>query len=216
MASRPIHPLVIAHRGLHTCAAENSLAALKAGMACADGFETDIVRSADGILVLSHDPDAPDGRPISAVDYRELQALWRCSGGELASLEELLVVARPGSFACLELKAAGLGAEVFKRAAPVLGRRLRILSFEPAYLAGVPLAYRWLNIRGADEVPSRIGDWSGLCARSDAYPFSLEMPERAAWRVGARDVPRLLADRVRWLITDEVASVHAAREALTR
>jgi glycerophosphoryl diester phosphodiesterase len=183
MTMPPIRPLVIAHRGLHTSDPENSLAALRAGMACADGFETDIFATADGVLVLSHDPDAPDGRPINMVGYSELRALWQHAGNELASLEELLAAAVPGSFACLELKAPGLGVEVFKLAAPIFGKRLRISSFEPAYLAGVPLAHRWLNVRGTNEVPNRVGNWAGLCARADAYPLNLPVPERAAWRV---------------------------------
>jgi hypothetical protein len=210
MTVSPARPLVIAHRGAHASAPENSLAALTAATAVADGFETDIVRTADGILVLSHDRTAPDGRLIAAVDYRELQGLWRRSGAELASLEELLANSINGCFACLELKEAGLGAEVFERAAPIFGTELRILSFEPAYLEGVPLAYRWLNIRGAQEVPIRVGSFTGLCARADAYPIECAVPERAAWRVEAHNVPLLLADRVRYLITDDPIGVRAA------
>jgi glycerophosphoryl diester phosphodiesterase len=216
MAAKTAKPLIIAHRGVHTRERENSLAALEAAIAQSDGFETDLWRTADGVLVLAHDREAPDGWAIPATGYRELNALYRQAGLELATLEQLLAIADPAAWACLELKAAGLGAEVFRRAWPIFGTRLRILSFEPAWFADVPEVYRWLNIRGSSEIPSRLAGFVGLNARADAYPFELTVPERAAWRVAPDQLPVLLADRVRYLITDDPDGVRQALERLTR
>lgn len=47
---------IIAHRGVHTNAPENSLAAIQAALAAKiDGIETDLRTTADGAAVLSHD-----------------------------------------------------------------------------------------------------------------------------------------------------------------
>jgi len=216
MATRPARPLIIAHRGVHACERENSLAALEAAIAQTDGFETDLWRTADGTLVLAHDREAPDGRAIPTTGYHDLDAAYRRAGQKLATLDQLLAIADPAAWACLELKAAGLAAEVFRSAWPIFGTRLRILSFEPAWFAGVPEAYCWLNIRDASEIPGQRAGFVGLNARADAYPLGLAVPERAAWRVAPDQLPALLADRVRYLITDDPDPVRQALDRLTR
>ena len=68
-------PLVIAHRGASARAPENTLAAF--GLAAelgADWVELDVRTSADGALVLHHDPVLPDGRVVAEVPAAELPA----------------------------------------------------------------------------------------------------------------------------------------------
>lgn len=61
----PPAPLLYGHRGASADAPENTLAAFALARAQeADGVELDVRRSADGDLVLHHDPVLPDGRVI--------------------------------------------------------------------------------------------------------------------------------------------------------
>lgn len=65
---------VLAHRGVTTSARENTAAAFAAAVdAGADGFETDVRRTKDGVLVLYHDRHLPDGRPLADLAYAELR-----------------------------------------------------------------------------------------------------------------------------------------------
>lgn len=68
---------LLAHRGLCQAAAENTLAAFEAAArAGADGIETDVRRTADGVLVLVHDRHLPGGRPVAQATLAEVvQAL---------------------------------------------------------------------------------------------------------------------------------------------
>lgn len=53
-------PRILAHRGASRVARENTIDAfVRAGALGADGVELDIHRSADGVLVVHHDADAP-------------------------------------------------------------------------------------------------------------------------------------------------------------
>jgi len=172
----------------------------------ADGFETDIRQTADGILVLSHDPAAPDGALIAQETFRGLADAFRVQGG-LARLQELLEGVNSALFADFELKVAGLGPRVLKLAEPVFGERLRLSSFEREHLDGVPPELRWLIVHGASEVPANLSGFAGLAARADAYPLDLGDAELAAWQVTPQNTPSLVVDGVRLLISDEPAQV---------
>jgi glycerophosphoryl diester phosphodiesterase len=65
---------VLAHRGVTTSARENTAAAFAAAQELGvDGFETDVRRTKDGALVLYHDRNLPDGRPLADLAYAELK-----------------------------------------------------------------------------------------------------------------------------------------------
>ena len=82
------HMLILAHRGLHHDAAENTVAAFdKAITTGVDGIETDVRISSDGELVLFHDPCAPDGSPVDLLTRSELGQIC---GYEVPSLPEVL------------------------------------------------------------------------------------------------------------------------------
>lgn len=68
-------PLVLAHRGARRRAAENTLEAFAVARTLgADGVELDVRRTADGVLVLHHDPAPPDGPVLATVTHAEVTA----------------------------------------------------------------------------------------------------------------------------------------------
>lgn len=68
-------PLVIAHRGASAAFPENTIEAFHGAFALgADWVELDVWSAADGSLVIRHDSDLPDGRPIGSVGAADLPA----------------------------------------------------------------------------------------------------------------------------------------------
>jgi glycerophosphoryl diester phosphodiesterase len=67
-------PLVVAHRGASAAHPPgNTVEAFAAAVALgADWVELDVRLTADGVLVVHHDPDLPDGRTIAALAAAEL------------------------------------------------------------------------------------------------------------------------------------------------
>ena len=66
---------VIAHRGASRAERENTLAAFRrAGEMGADAVELDVRRTADGVLVVHHNPGLDDGRVIATMQHGELPA----------------------------------------------------------------------------------------------------------------------------------------------
>lgn len=131
--------LVLAHRGLPGPGRpENTVAAVQAALvAGADGVEVDLRLTADGVLVLSHDPDLGrlTGVPLAVADNR-----WRClletageAGVALARVEDVLVAAA-GRRVVLEVKAPPPGPEAAARTALALAAVLRDLR-----RAGLPM-----------------------------------------------------------------------------
>jgi len=80
---------VIGHRGWPTRFPDNTLSGLQAGATVADAIEVDVRRSADGKLVLSHDPDLA-GYPVSAHNWAFLGDLDLGGGHHPALLDEAL------------------------------------------------------------------------------------------------------------------------------
>ena len=115
----------LAHRGASAYAPENTLASFyKAVDLGADGIETDLRRTKDGVIILFHDGDLRDktGVPGKPSDYTwaELQNMdagaWfspQYKGERLVSLEELIYsFGRKDLIFALELKEPGLEEEV--------------------------------------------------------------------------------------------------------
>ncbi len=109
----PPTPLVIAHRGASHAHPENTLEAF-AGAANfgADWVELDVRRSADGVLIVHHDPEVPDGRAIVATLAPDLP-------GTVPTLSEALAVCA----------AHGLGVNIEIKSDP------REPGFDPSYAA---------------------------------------------------------------------------------
>lgn len=108
-------PRVLAHRGLVTadaaedCVVENSALAVAAAEITGCGYvESDCHLTADGTVVLLHDPDltrvAGDPRPVAEVTERELAAMFEDRGGLLTLADAL--ASFPGLRFNLDVKAA--------------------------------------------------------------------------------------------------------------
>ncbi|HSW41822.1 MAG TPA: glycerophosphodiester phosphodiesterase [Patescibacteria group bacterium] len=146
--------LLLAHRGDHRRAPENTLAAFAAALAIpgVDGLELDVRASADGIAVVIHDAS------LARVQGRRVRAS-RLTAAELAALgvprlAEVLGTCPPQAFLNVELK-EDLGETAL---APIRAARGRpdggvvgtvVSSFDHAALAAVrrlqPTWPRWLN-----------------------------------------------------------------------
>jgi glycerophosphoryl diester phosphodiesterase len=75
-----IRPLVLGHRGASNAEPENTIAAYERARAMgADGVELDVRRTADGVLIIHHDP-------IEVVPFEELRA----TRPEIPTLDEAL------------------------------------------------------------------------------------------------------------------------------
>ena len=67
-------PAVMAHRGASRAEAENTVAAFRrAGQMGAHAVELDVRRTADGVLVVHHNPHLADGRLIAGLTFAELR-----------------------------------------------------------------------------------------------------------------------------------------------
>lgn len=94
-------PLVYAHRGDSSRAVDNSIEALSLAVeAGTDGIEVDVRRSADNVLVLSHDPDHPAIGVISELTMEDIRA----GAPEIPTLTEAMAVIPHSVFVNLEIK----------------------------------------------------------------------------------------------------------------
>lgn len=84
MAARPF---VLGHRGASAAAPENTVAAFsKARALGADGVELDVRRSADGVLMVHHDPEIAGVGPLVKLTFEEIRA----ARPDLATFDEAL------------------------------------------------------------------------------------------------------------------------------
>lgn len=92
---------LLAHRGYHRHAPENTLDAFAAALQIGfHGIETDVRVSADQEAILYHDRVAPNGTPVAALTRRELAELC---GHAVPTLSEALH-AFPATFWNIEIK----------------------------------------------------------------------------------------------------------------
>jgi glycerophosphoryl diester phosphodiesterase len=85
-----VAPLIIAHRGFALRSPENSLEAFRAAVEIGlDGIELDVHDTADGVLVVHHDPEV-GGRPIRAQQGAAVRRQRLANGEPIPTLEEAL------------------------------------------------------------------------------------------------------------------------------
>ncbi len=119
--------LVLSHRGFHLEAPENTLEAFARAVALgADGIETDVRLSRDGLPVLFHDRVAPDGREVAALTAAELSA---AAGYPVPTLPQVLTRWEDILWNVEVKTPAALGATLEVLNALPSGRRLLVSSF---------------------------------------------------------------------------------------
>jgi len=98
-------PALIAHRGASAQVLENTLAAFRRAMELGvDGIELDVHGTADGVLVVHHDPDIDD-QPIPAHTLAELRVAPLANGEPVPTLAEALDTIGAGFDVYIEVKA---------------------------------------------------------------------------------------------------------------
>jgi glycerophosphoryl diester phosphodiesterase len=143
------------HRGAPDVAPENTAAGFEAAAkAGTEYIENDIRRTADGALVVMHDPTVnrtTDGRgSVSRLRLDELRALdagvrfdRRFAGERILTLEEFLawIEARPPFGAVIEAKSDGVGADIARAIAASPSKPyLSICSFKSGEIAAAKQA----------------------------------------------------------------------------
>lgn len=103
MERSPLSPrtLVYAHRGDRSRADDNTIEAFQLAVeAGTDGVELDVRRTADGVLIVSHDDHALDVPPFSDLDFSEL----RVRAPHVPTLREAMDIIPRSVFVNVEIK----------------------------------------------------------------------------------------------------------------
>src|SRR4051794_650940 len=101
-------PLRIAHRGMPRRLTENTLPSFAAAIAAgADGIELDVHATADGVVIVHHDPTLA-GREISLTPCRELQALELAPGVHVPTLSDVCSLIGGAAELFVEIKGNGI------------------------------------------------------------------------------------------------------------
>jgi glycerophosphoryl diester phosphodiesterase len=115
------NPLRIAHRGMPRRLRENTLPSFAAALAAgADGIELDVHATADGVVVVHHDPHVAGGMAIARTTWRELRRNAADSGIEIPTLAEVCDLVHDRAELFVEIKGPGIEREV---AAELAGHR---------------------------------------------------------------------------------------------
>jgi glycerophosphoryl diester phosphodiesterase len=236
-------PPLYAHRLGRAYGPDSSAAALRGALAAGvDGLESDVCLTADGALVLLHDPYLPLVTDLEGFAHqrtaRELRrARLRDRGGSLTAeaplfAEDLLAAAPRGLVVQLEVKAhadPALAARTVDALAERLrgrasGRRVEVLSFTATACArAAALGYPARLVVWADYAPAALARWArrhgvgGVCVEHFLLSAALVGTLRRGGlsvTTGTLDEPALL-DRVLPLRPDAVTSdrPHALRAA---
>ena len=232
-------PPLYAHRLGRAYGPDSSAAALRGALAAGvDGLETDVCLTADGALVLLHDPYLPLGTDLEGFAHertaRELRrARLRDRDGRLSAeaplfVEDLLAAAPRDVALQLEVKAHADPALAARTADALAergrGRRIEVLSFNAETCArAAALGCQARLVAWADYAPAALARWArrhgvgGVCVEH----FLLSPALMGALRGGGLSVttgtinePALL-DRVLPLRPDAVTSdrPHMLRDA---
>ena len=240
MPAPPRRPAVYGHRGASAHAPENTIEAIELAFAQgAEGVEIDVRGTADGVLVLSHDPVHPAVGVLASVRFSTLRRL----APEIPTLAEALAAIPAGGEVDVEIKNEP-GEEDFDplrrlvpptlatiRDAGVLDRVV-VSSFDPVTMdlvrrADETVATAQLLEPGID--PVRVAPW---VVRAGHDALALPVPALAGdgrrvveelhrlglgvvvWTVDDPELVRAVADYgVEVIITNDPAGAIAALEA---
>lgn len=105
-------PLVIAHRGASFYHRENTIAAFEAALEMRpEMVEFDVRRTADGVLVVHHDPDIVGGE-IRGMSKAQVEDASASAGYAIPTLQEVLELLKDGVVMDIEVKEAGYEEQV--------------------------------------------------------------------------------------------------------
>lgn len=113
MSSDQTHrPIIVAHRGASFYRHQNTVESFRAALEMqAEMVELDVRRTADGRLVVHHDPDI-GGRAIAGMSWTEARQAAADNSYALADLEEVVALVAGRCALDVELKEAGYEEEV--------------------------------------------------------------------------------------------------------
>ena len=221
---------LFAHRGLHDeQLRRNSLPAIVAAADAGYGIEFDIHLTADGLPIVSHDPDTLHDTGVRHVIERtpwaELRTL-RFTGTDvpLATLDDVLAAVAPQVPLLVEIKPTRRRREVVDAVASRVADRagaVALQSFHPGVVFAAKRRHPTLACGQLVELPTpEMGVlerwhsrtlWANAVTRPDFIAVEVPMVEGALVRRRRGDRP-LLAWTVR--TTDEVAACRRARAGL--
>ncbi|MCM2465828.1 glycerophosphodiester phosphodiesterase [Methanoculleus oceani] len=131
--------LIIGHRGARALGPENTLRALRRGMACADLVEVDLRLTRDGIPVAIHDATVDrttDGTgPVKGYTLEDLTALDAGEGETIPTLQAVLDLVHNESGLVVEIKEPGTEAIIVSMLMGRMPERLFLVSFHPESVA---------------------------------------------------------------------------------
>jgi glycerophosphoryl diester phosphodiesterase len=119
-SARSAGPQLVAHRGASRVRVENTLAAFAIALdQGADAIELDVHATADGVVVVHHDPiplamdveGRPERRAIASLRYVELSTM-RVRGEPIPTLRDTLALVAGRAFVYVEIKGTGIEQQV--------------------------------------------------------------------------------------------------------
>lgn len=225
-----VNDCAIGHRGWPSRFPDNCLAGFLAASAVATGVELDVRRSADGKLVLSHDPDLA-GHVVSQTSWSILAEIDLGDGHHPALLDEV-IAALPDTTIQFEIKnyPQQSGFEPDHRLALETAERARpgdvVTSFNPATIAAVravfdqvPTGLAVEPIVALDEAVKQCleGAHTALVPRQDMITTPLDVPDEISvfpYTVNDPDRARELVEfGVSGIITDDPGLINQHLEA---
>jgi len=217
-------PLRIAHRGMPRRARENTILSFEAALAEeADGIELDVHATADGVVVVHHDPQLRGGTDIATTSWDTVRRAASAVGVEIPTLVDVCALVNDRAELFVEIKGAHIERSVHAVLSAHRGRSA-IHSFDRGAIARLSHLDRRLRLGLLFE--ERVSDVAALLAAHgalDAWPHHslvdaalVEAVHAArgrviAWTANARrDIERLAALGVDGICTDDVTLVATA------
>jgi len=160
MPSQKSRPLLLGHRGACKDAPENTVTAFELALTHgADGFELDVRRTEDGQLAVTHDP-ALHGFVVAETPFKKL---LNYSHYAIPTLPDVLERYRQRAFLDIELKVAGMEAEVIrllKQFPPMKG--VLVSSFLPEVVEALAKISEEYPLGYICKRPSEVNRWKQL------------------------------------------------------
>ncbi|MEP7002248.1 MAG: glycerophosphodiester phosphodiesterase [bacterium] len=210
-------PLRIAHRGMPNMARENTLASFALALdAGADGIELDVHATADGVVVVHHDPMLAGGATISELSHHSIRG-ESYEGAQMPTLRNVCDLVNGHAELFVEIKGEGIERLVSDELDRYDGR-CAIHSFDHALIQRLyrgksryrlGLLYETAPLNVLAELASRgaLDLWPhrGIVTRELVDEVHSMQGRVIPWTVNAAiDVQRLVACGVDGICTDDV------------